>query len=183
MKETLELQEDIIAVTNIYGRKPDELWSFSRCSINKVIFHSTSYQRVTVRNNFTAVIAKDDASDVSFASIVAYYKVTDCCTNAKCNLHNSCTCHRQSQYYAVCKLLDPLKKTNLPQMKGIDIVSHIIKVREDKRCVFVFVSYTVEILNILLKLTQENCCSSQGHWSKAVKGRCILWLIYLFDAK
>ena len=125
-----EIQEDVQVISQKLGiGRTRTIYGFKRCVINNVVYHSKSYQKATVRNNFTAAVNCENV--VNLASILSFYKVCGPCTNINCT-KGQCNCNCGVSYFAICKMLVP-QTSPMPSIEGRDVISHIIKVKECNR--------------------------------------------------
>ena len=108
------------------------MWSFRRCQINGVVYHSQSYQRVTARNNFTVAFTTDGQS--GYGSVLSYAKLQQKCHQASCRSRRHCQCQLNCHYFALIQIFD-VEQNQLPELQGRILVQHILKVKETTKLV------------------------------------------------
>jgi len=110
-----------------------KMWSFKRCQVNGVVYHSKVYKRVTARNNFTVSFTTD--KQTGYGSILRYVKVEEKCHQAQC-IDMRCNCHLECSFFALLKILI-VHQDQLPKLREKAVVGHIIRVEETSKIVAV----------------------------------------------
>ena len=119
-----------------------KIWSFKRCQINGVIYHSGRYNRVTARNNFTIYFSGEKES--RYGSILSNVKVQNQCQLATCSI-TQCNCKLGCNYFALVQVMT-MHQDQLPGLKGKAMIGHIHRVEE-----------TTKIITISLECILEKC--------------------------
>ena len=98
------------------------VWTFKRCEIGGIVYHSQSYKRVTARNNYTVAYTIDGQDQ--YASVLSFVQVEQKCHQASCE-QQRCLCELKCQYFAQ---RFRVHDSQLPTLQGRVVVNQILKV-------------------------------------------------------